>query len=134
MRNNKASITSSIQKQVCYSVASVFTRADRRRNGYASYMMELLGKKLKENFQEVGFSILYSSIGPEFYNRYGWKVFDHKEIQFNIENENLNNITSNTINITQMSSYADIEQLTKYDCSLIEKEVSISPNQYKIAV
>ncbi|RIA83623.1 hypothetical protein C1645_785921 [Glomus cerebriforme] len=126
-------ISSSLQKQTCYSIASVFTPAEHRKNGYASYMMELLGKKLKENFQEVGFSFLYSDVGPVFYSRHGWKVFEHKEIQFNIENENLNNITSDTTNVTQLS-YTDIEELTKYDSSLIEKENEFSSTIYKVVV
>jgi len=95
--------------------------------------MELLRKKLKESFQGVGFSFLYSDIGPTFYSRHGWKVFEHKEIQFNIENENLNNITFDTTNIIPLS-YTDIEQLTKYDCSLIGKEMDISPTKYKVVV
>ncbi|GBC08407.1 hypothetical protein RclHR1_08090011 [Rhizophagus clarus] len=124
-------ITSSLQKQNCYSIASVFTPPEHRKNGYASYMMELLGKKLKENFHEVGFSFLYSDVGPVFYSRNGWKVFEHREIQFNIENENFNNITSDTINVTQLS-YSDIEEITKYDCSLIEKEIDFNSNKYKV--
>ena len=46
----------------------------------------------------------------------------------------MNNTTSDATNITQMSSYADIEQLTKHDCSLIEKEVEINPAKYKVVV
>ncbi|RGB26065.1 hypothetical protein C1646_722115 [Rhizophagus diaphanus] len=124
-------ISSSLQKQNCYSIASVFTPQEHRKNGYASYMMELLGKKLKENFQEVGFSFLYSDVGPVFYSRHGWKVFEHKEIQFNIENENFDSITSEAINVTQLS-YSDIEEITKYDCSLIEKEIDFNSTKYKV--
>jgi hypothetical protein len=127
-------ISSSLQKQTCHSIASVFTPAEHRKNGYASYMMELLGKKLKETFQGVGFSFLFSDIGSVFYSRHGWKVYEHKEIQFNIENENLNTITFDTNNITQLSSYTDVEQLTKYDCSLIEKEIETGSANYKIVV
>ncbi|PKC71738.1 hypothetical protein RhiirA1_412802 [Rhizophagus irregularis] len=98
-------ISSSLQKQNCYSIASVFTPQEHRKNGYASYMMELLGKKLKENFQEVGFSFLYSDVGPV--------------------------ITSEAINVTQLS-YSDIEEITKYDCSLIEKEIDFNSTKYKV--
>ncbi|CAG8550155.1 9533_t:CDS:2 [Funneliformis caledonium] len=123
------------QKLYCYSIASVFTPPEHRKNGYASYMMEMLGKKLKENFQGVGFSFLYSDIGTEFYSRLGWKVFGHKEIQFNIENENenLNDITSDIANAIPLS-WTDVEDLTKYDCSLIENEIVVSSAKYGAVV
>ncbi|CAI2179998.1 2641_t:CDS:2 [Funneliformis geosporum] len=129
----RPALVQSSQKQYCYSIASVFTPPEHRKNGYASYMMEMLGKKLKENFQGVGFSFLYSDIGPKFYSRLGWKVFGHKEIQFNIENTNLNDITSDTANTISLSC-KEVVQLTKYDCSLIENEIGINSAKYGVVV
>ncbi|KAF8937825.1 hypothetical protein EDD21DRAFT_360841 [Dissophora ornata] len=53
------------------SVATVFTPAHYRGNGYASLMMKLLWKEI-EKMDGVSFTFLYSDVGPTFYGRVGW--------------------------------------------------------------
>jgi hypothetical protein len=61
-------------------VASVFTYQDRRGRGYAAKMMQLLAEKLRKMEEEqegsAMFSVLFSDIGKEFYNKAGWAPFE----------------------------------------------------------
>jgi len=62
-------------------VASVFTASKNRGKGYAGTMMQLLSKRIREITGGRGFSVLYSDVGPEFYDQNGgWKPVDAVEI------------------------------------------------------
>lgn len=74
-----------LQKVRAHGIASVYTRPEHRRRGYAGRMMVELGKKL-ESWQQIDgqpnpFSILFSDIGQEFYAQYGWKPFRSTHIR-----------------------------------------------------
>lgn len=57
-----------------FGIASVFTPRRNRRKGYATKMLSLLQQRLPSHAPGVvGFSVLYSDIGRQFYARMGWK-------------------------------------------------------------
>ena len=63
-------------------VASVFTPSHNRGKGYAGVMMQLLSKRLREITGGQGISVLYSDIGPQFYDKNGgWKSVDAFELE-----------------------------------------------------
>lgn len=56
----------------CYAVASVFTFDEYQGKGYAKKLMTLLAEELRG---VADFSVLWSDIGPKFYESVGWKPF-----------------------------------------------------------
>ncbi|KAG0249593.1 hypothetical protein BG011_009113 [Mortierella polycephala] len=61
------------------SIASVFTPERYRGQGYASLMMRLLWKTIKQ-MDHISFTFLYSAVGPTFYGRIGWAPKRSEEI------------------------------------------------------
>jgi hypothetical protein len=63
------------------AVASVFTPAQNRGKGYAGLMMRLLSDRIRTTTRGQALSILYSDIGPNFYDKNGgWKAYDANEL------------------------------------------------------
>ncbi|KAI8837563.1 hypothetical protein BC829DRAFT_493151 [Chytridium lagenaria] len=71
---------------IVYGIASVFTPLKHRGKGYASTMLKLLESELKSRKHSLG-SILFSDIGPTFYNRLGWKPYSTATIEMKVSNE-----------------------------------------------
>src|ERR1700737_3030672 len=62
-------------------VASVYTPAQNRGNGYAGIMMKLLSERVRSLYGGIGFSVLYSDIGPTFSAKNGgWHTCDAVEV------------------------------------------------------
>ncbi|KAI8936334.1 hypothetical protein NX059_006748 [Plenodomus lindquistii] len=68
-----------LQEVITHGIGSVFCANHLRKRGYAQRMMQELGKTLKThqttNENDCLFSILYSDIGKQFYNQFGWEPF-----------------------------------------------------------
>ncbi|KAK6499816.1 hypothetical protein TWF481_010174 [Arthrobotrys musiformis] len=79
-----------VEEVICYGIGSVYTSERHRGKGYAKSMLQRLGHQLKtlpdpskpEDSLRVGFSVLYSDIGKEFYNRIGWRPHQSSHISF----------------------------------------------------
>lgn len=83
--NRKRAFVKSVGKSVAQvpvvGVASVFTPSKNRGNGYAGLMMRLLAKRLPEITGGKGYSVLYSDVGPTFYDKNGgWKLHERREV------------------------------------------------------
>jgi hypothetical protein len=63
----------------CMAIGSVFCPVEHRGKGYAKQLMNLLYQQFKED-PTIHTSTLYSDIGPQFYDRIGWKTMPSKEI------------------------------------------------------
>jgi GNAT superfamily N-acetyltransferase len=68
-----------------HGVASVYTFDDRRGRGYAARMMKILAQTLAKMEQDQPssalFSVLFSDVGKEFYNRAGWAPFQSTHLR-----------------------------------------------------
>jgi hypothetical protein len=63
------------------SVGSVYTPAANRCKGYAGVMMRLLSERVRSLTRGSGFSVLYSDIGPDFYNKNGgWRACNAEQV------------------------------------------------------
>jgi hypothetical protein len=65
----------------CHSIDSVFVPPEHRCKGYATLLVKLLREHLisEARGQPWVVSNLYSDVGPKFYSRFGWKVFESRE-------------------------------------------------------
>ncbi|KAG2414129.1 hypothetical protein HFD88_003320 [Aspergillus terreus] len=74
-----------VAEVITHGVASVFTDAKFRGQGYASRLMTELAQKLRTwqtETTECAASILFSDIGKEFYSKLGWHAFPSHHLEF----------------------------------------------------
>lgn len=83
-----------VAETIAHGVASVFTDPGLRGKGYASAMMNGLGDALRDRESRSSssssssnptpflFSILYSDVGKDFYDRAGWRPFASAHLEF----------------------------------------------------
>lgn len=57
-----------------HHIGSVFTLPAFRRRGLGSFFLKEIAKRLEKKSQAIA-SVLYSDIGPTFYDRLGWRVY-----------------------------------------------------------
>ncbi|OJK04270.1 hypothetical protein ASPACDRAFT_112718 [Aspergillus aculeatus ATCC 16872] len=67
-----------LREVTCCAVASVFTFTEYQGRGYAKKLMTLLAQEIR-GFAD--FSVLWSDIGPKFYDSVGWKPFKSAFLQ-----------------------------------------------------
>ncbi|CAM1511678.1 Fc.00g091910.m01.CDS01 [Cosmosporella sp. VM-42] len=122
----KASLVSkdgALKEGISHGVASVFTFPECRGRGYAGKLMTLLGKELERQQKEKDgnalFSVLYSDIGKNFYNKVGWNPFESSHLEFPTTNPE-NSLDEALKPIT----YADLPALAARDEQLIRKQLS----------
>ncbi|KAF1327035.1 hypothetical protein FI667_g7878, partial [Globisporangium splendens] len=62
-----------ITRGVSYHIGSVFTLPSHRKRGLAGYFLKTLAKRL-ETYPNAVASVLYSDIGPTYYDKLGWRL------------------------------------------------------------
>ncbi|RAW24075.1 hypothetical protein PC110_g19497 [Phytophthora cactorum] len=66
-----------IERGYSYQVSSVYTLPDFRKRGLASFFLTEVAKQL-EKLPNPLISVLYSDVGPTFYDKLGWKYHPSK--------------------------------------------------------
>ncbi|KAF3935546.1 hypothetical protein ABW19_dt0202293 [Dactylella cylindrospora] len=120
-----------IEDVICYGIGSVYTAERHRGKGYAKTMLQLLGHRLKscpdpdpENANlRVGFSVLYSDIGKQFYARVGWHPHQSSHISFpaKLPSSFAGKCTAKN------AMKGDLKALCAVDCTYITKTVTKTP-------
>uniref|UniRef100_K3WEW6 LYC1 C-terminal domain-containing protein n=1 Tax=Globisporangium ultimum (strain ATCC 200006 / CBS 805.95 / DAOM BR144) TaxID=431595 RepID=K3WEW6_GLOUD len=66
-----------------YHIGSVFTLPSYRKRGLAGYFLAALAKRLKTYPNAVA-SVLYSDIGPTYYDKLGWRLHPSTIAELNV--------------------------------------------------
>ncbi|KAJ5964894.1 uncharacterized protein N7479_004770 [Penicillium vulpinum] len=117
----------SVTETITHGVASVFTDAKFRGQGYASRLMTEFAAKLhtwQTEMTEWAASIHFSGIGKEFYSNLGWHAFPSHSLEFEPSAEEL----SAAVPIFA----ADLEQLCEIDEVLARKALSAPSTVAKV--
>ena len=98
----------------CYRIGSVFTPSEFRKKGYASQMMKGLHKALMDRQDSIA-SVLYSDVGPKFYDKCGWPVIESKSLMMSgkIEREG----------IAKLTNLEDLRPLIESELHLMKQEL-----------
>ncbi|KAF4998370.1 hypothetical protein FGRMN_3250 [Fusarium graminum] len=123
----------SVRDGTAFGVASVFTFPECRGKGYASKMMSLLADELRgrqqKNEGDADFSVLWSDVGPKFYNAVGWKPFESTWLEFPVAE------TEHTVEeFVKPITLDDISDLAARDEELLRKRVSSLSSQVRAVV
>ncbi|KAH7238403.1 hypothetical protein BKA59DRAFT_514689 [Fusarium tricinctum] len=121
-----------VRDGTAHGVASVFTFSECRGKGYASKMMSLLAEELRgrqqKNEGDADFSVLWSDVGPKFYNAVGWKPFESSHLEFPVaEADSIVDASVKPITLD------DISDLAARDEALLRARIS-SPSSKTRAV
>ncbi|KAH7477084.1 hypothetical protein KRP22_001011 [Phytophthora ramorum] len=76
-----------------YQVSSVYTLPESRRRGLAGFFLTEVAKQL-EQLPKALISVLYSDVGPAFYDKLGWKC--HSSKMATLEVDHLRNVSAAT--------------------------------------
>jgi hypothetical protein len=128
--NRKRAFVKSAGKPVAevpvFGIASVFTPSKNRGKGYAGQMMRLLAARLREQTAGKGFSVLYSDIGPSFYDKNGgWKAYEGSEIDIS------NEASFAEASEVGLLTLEDAEECIDRDIELLREEMGYLNENYK---
>uniref|UniRef100_M4BHZ5 LYC1 C-terminal domain-containing protein n=1 Tax=Hyaloperonospora arabidopsidis (strain Emoy2) TaxID=559515 RepID=M4BHZ5_HYAAE len=94
-----------IERGYSLHIGSVFTLPEHRKQGLAKFFLEEVAKQLKQIPGAV-LSVLYSDIGPTYYDRLGWKLHPSKMATIDVAELRTTNLT-NSRNIETVSLLLD---------------------------
>lgn len=100
-----------IMRGFSHHIGSVFTLPQYRKQGLATLFMTEVARQL-EALPDTLASVLYSDIGPTFYDKLGWKVFPSKMAALNVAHPL--NVHADTDNCTELLSLTLDESLNKF--------------------
>ncbi|KAI1011063.1 hypothetical protein LB504_002448 [Fusarium proliferatum] len=98
-----------------HGVASVFTFPEYRGKGYARKMLSLIADELKSRQQKnegaADFSVLWSDVGPKFYQTVGWEPFKSTYLEFPVtETEPITDSSLKPIALDDIPDLADRDE------------------------
>jgi hypothetical protein len=109
----------------CMAVASVVTPIHHRKKGYATQMLKSLQTEIR-SMEGVIASSLYSDIGPEFYDRMGWKCYESVSLMYEAKHCPVALKEMEELELTHLAKLLE-EDLTELNQSLAEKEFVVLP-------
>ncbi|KAF3924003.1 hypothetical protein ABW21_db0203877 [Orbilia brochopaga] len=123
-----------VEDVISWGIGSVYTSEKHRGKGYARTMMQLLGHQLKD-FRDpsdpdqklrVGFSVLYSDIGKQFYKKVGWQPHESSHISFPSHLPSSVSVSAVAGRVKQIAK-GDLKALCAVDCNHIRRYVAKTP-------
>ncbi|CBX92749.1 hypothetical protein IAQ61_005886 [Plenodomus lingam] len=123
-----------LQEVITHCIGSVFCAHHLRKRGYAQRMMQEMGEILKtyQTTQENDclFSILFSDIGKQFYNQFGWEPFPSSHVSMPpTTSANVKNLP-----VARPLYEEDLEELCKIDVAALRRSLQSRPKGSKAAV
>ncbi|KAM5347975.1 hypothetical protein ACJ41O_007799 [Fusarium nematophilum] len=122
-----------VREGIAHGVASVFTFTECRRKGYAAKMMALLAEHLRSkqevNEGDADFSVLWSDVGPKFYNAVGWKPFESTYLE--LPTANSESVTDKAL---QSLTIDDLPALADRDEKLLRNKIASASSKTRAAV
>ncbi|KAJ6259307.1 hypothetical protein Dda_6207 [Drechslerella dactyloides] len=124
-----------VEDVISYGIGGVYTSERHRGKGYARTMMQLLGHQLKDlpdpsdpkkAHVRVGFSVLYSDIGKQFYKKVGWQPHQSSHISFPAKLPSSVSASSATGKVKKIAK-TDLKALCAVDCTHIRRFVAKTP-------
>ncbi|KAK1931049.1 Lysine acetyltransferase [Phytophthora citrophthora] len=122
-----------IERGYSYQVSSVYTLPAFRKRGLASFFLKEVAKQL-EKLPNPLISVLYSDVGPTYYDRLGWKC--HPSNAATLEVDHPRNIIENNDNSFQLEPMFIDDKLAKFletDNARLVEELSSDKFQGKEA-
>ncbi|KAH8681592.1 hypothetical protein BX600DRAFT_505259 [Xylariales sp. PMI_506] len=122
-----------LKEAVTYGIGSVFTAPQFRGKRYASRMLQELGKRLANGFEndENGktykpiASALWSDIGKSFYAKMGWVPHPSAHVSFSVSGSHLGGSEAPE---AAAVTFENIDSFCKLDEALLRKEITEYPD------
>ncbi|POM78516.1 Hypothetical protein PHPALM_3946, partial [Phytophthora palmivora] len=99
-----------IERGYSYEISSVYTLPEFRKRGLAGFFLTEVTKEL-ENLPKPLISVLYSDVGPTFYDKLGWKC--HPSKMATVEVDHPRNANASELVVEMETMFLD-EKLAKF--------------------
>lgn len=109
-----------------HHIGSVFTLPEHRKQGLASFFLTQIAAKMAKLPDAVG-SVLYSDIGPTYYDRLGWRLYESRMASLS-STDSKNNETPATQEERGVSLYLDeaLDEFLTKDKLKLRQEIATS--------
>ncbi|KAE9006914.1 hypothetical protein PR003_g16797 [Phytophthora rubi] len=88
-----------IERGYSYQISSVYTLPEFRKRGLAGFFLAEVAKQL-EQLPKALISVLYSDVGPTFYDKLGWKCHPSKMATLEVDHpRNVKAVDSNNVSV-----------------------------------
>ncbi|GMF26708.1 unnamed protein product [Phytophthora lilii] len=109
-----------IERGYSYNVSSVYTLPEFRKRGLAGLFLTEVAKQL-ERLPKALASVLYSDVGPTFYDKLGWKCHPSKMATMKVGADNNND---NVVDLETMLLDDKLEKFLEADNARLVDELS----------
>ncbi|KAL3672011.1 hypothetical protein V7S43_002676 [Phytophthora oleae] len=104
-------INGDVERGFSYQVSSVYTLPPSRKRGLASFFLKEVAKQLKKLPKPL-ISVLYSDVGPTYYDRLGWKCHPSKAATLEVNRPS--NVTETSDNGFKLEPIFIDDKLAKF--------------------
>ncbi|GMF22693.1 unnamed protein product [Phytophthora fragariaefolia] len=114
-----------IERGYSYQISSVYTLPEFRKRGLAAYFLTEVAKQL-EQLPQALISVLYSDVGPTFYDKLGWKCHPSKMALLEVEHVRNSKIDSSNVSAELETLLLDknLEKFLEADNARLVEELS----------
>ncbi|EGZ05323.1 hypothetical protein PHYSODRAFT_342476 [Phytophthora sojae] len=102
-----------IERGFSYQISSVYTLPEFRKRGLAGFFLTEVAKQL-EQLPQALISVLYSDVGPTFYDKLGWKCHPSKLATLEIDHPRNTKAVDNNNSSTELKSLVLDDKLDKF--------------------
>ena len=106
-----------------YHIGSVFTLPEYRKRGLATFFMKVLAKQLGK-LSRAFVSVLYSDIGPTYYDKLGWKLHPSKMATLDVANPRNVNTDCSDAELVSLSLDEKLDELLQADNARLVTELA----------
>ncbi|CAH0479709.1 unnamed protein product [Peronospora belbahrii] len=113
-----------IERGYSHHIGSVFTLPEYRKRGLAQFFLKEVAKQLGKLSRAL-VSVLYSDIGPTYYDKLGWKVHPSKMATLDVANpRNINVESSCGAKLVALSFDEKLDEILQADNARLERELT----------
>ncbi|KAH7477090.1 hypothetical protein KRP22_001017 [Phytophthora ramorum] len=113
-----------IERGYSHHIGSVFTLPEHRKRGLATLFMKEVAKQL-EQLPEALVSVLYSDIGPTYYDKLGWRLHPSKMATLDVANpRNVKFDDGSNADLMTLALDEELDQFLAVDNARQVKELS----------
>lgn len=106
-----------------YHIGSVFTNPEHRKQGLASFFLKQVAAKLEAMPNALG-SVLYSDVGPTFYDQLGWRLHESRVAVLSTSAAQNNAVTSLPQEVEPLYLDRKLDAFLANDKQVIQDEIS----------
>ncbi|KAG7390790.1 hypothetical protein PHYBOEH_006916 [Phytophthora boehmeriae] len=112
-----------IERGYSHHIGSVFTLPEFRKRGLATFFMKQVAKQLAQ-FRGALVSVLYSDIGPTYYDKLGWRLHPSQMATLDVTHPRNAKTNNDSIELIPLALDQELDEFFKADNDRLVEELS----------